>query len=84
MASSTSPHDATASALGYLYQAKWALLELLRGARERPDGAVSLELHDDVAREEAGRPVDLNRSGFGGDSNTCRDSSHGTTLLLSA
>jgi hypothetical protein len=30
MASSRS-HDASASALGYLYQAKWALLELLRG-----------------------------------------------------
>ncbi|MFE6153618.1 ABC-three component system protein [Streptomyces sp. NPDC057889] len=58
MASSRS-HDASASALGYLYQAKWALLELLRGSFERPDGAISLELHDDVAWEEGHRPVDL-------------------------
>ncbi|MFF2945577.1 ABC-three component system protein [Streptomyces niveus] len=52
-------HDASASALGYLYQAKWAPLELLRGSFERPDGAISLELHDDVAWEVADRPVDL-------------------------
>ena len=52
-------HDASASALGYLYQAKWALLELFRGSSERPDGAISLELHDDVAWEVANRPVDL-------------------------
>ncbi|MET8921002.1 ABC-three component system protein [Streptomyces sp. NPDC004623] len=58
MASLTS-HDASAAALGYLYQAKWALLELLRGTHERPDGAISLELHDDVAWEEDHRPVDL-------------------------
>ncbi|MDH6604451.1 hypothetical protein M2164_000086 [Streptomyces sp. SAI-208] len=58
MASQVS-HDASASALGYLYQAKWALLELVRGSSERPDGAISLELHDDVAWEVADRPVDL-------------------------
>jgi hypothetical protein len=64
MASSSSSHDASASALGYLYQAKWALLELLRGSGERPDGAISLELHDDVAWEEADRPVDLLQTKF--------------------
>ncbi|WP_030276388.1 ABC-three component system protein [Streptomyces sp. NRRL B-24484] len=53
-------HDASASALGYLYQARWALLELLRGAvEERPDGAISLEMHDDVAWENGHRAVDL-------------------------
>ncbi|MFJ1709577.1 ABC-three component system protein [Kitasatospora sp. NPDC088346] len=57
MASST--HEASSSALGYLFQAQLALLELLRGAEERPDGAISLELHDDVAWEADGRPVDL-------------------------
>ncbi|MGA5522912.1 ABC-three component system protein [Streptomyces pseudogriseolus] len=61
---SSSLHDASASALGYLYQAKWALVELLRGARERPDGAISLELHDDVAWEVADRPVDLLQTKF--------------------
>ncbi|MFB7178578.1 hypothetical protein ACFCYI_12830 [Streptomyces sp. NPDC056257] len=57
MASST--HEASASALGYLFQAQLALLELLRGQEDRPDGAISLKLHDDVAWEEAGRPVEL-------------------------
>ncbi len=36
-----------------------ALLELLRGQEDHPDGAISLELHDDVAWEEDGRPVEL-------------------------
>jgi len=57
MASST--HEASASALGYIFQAQLALLELLRGQEDRPDGAISLELHDDVAWEEDGRPVEL-------------------------
>lgn len=55
----SSAHEASSSALGYLFQAQLALLELLRGADERPDGEISLELHDDVAWEEAGNPVDL-------------------------
>ncbi|MFB8761134.1 ABC-three component system protein [Nocardiopsis alba] len=54
-----STHEASSSALGYLFQAQLALLELLRGMDERPDGAISLELHDDVAWEENGAPVDL-------------------------
>ncbi|MFD4319036.1 ABC-three component system protein [Streptomyces sp. NPDC058548] len=55
----SSVHEASSSALGYLFQAQLALLELLRGAEQRPDGAISLELHDDVAWEENGAPVDL-------------------------
>lgn len=55
----SSAHEASASALGYLFQAQFALLELLRGQEERPDGAISLELHDDVAWEQDGRPIDL-------------------------
>ncbi|MFC8174961.1 ABC-three component system protein [Streptomyces sp. NPDC057325] len=55
----SSAHEASASALGYLFQAQFALLELLRGQEERPDGAISLELHDDVAWDEDGLPVDL-------------------------
>ncbi|MCX4808886.1 hypothetical protein OG594_46385 [Streptomyces sp. NBC_01214] len=55
----SSAHEASASALGYLFQAQLALFELLRGQEERPDGAISLELHDDVAWEQDGRPVDL-------------------------
>ncbi|MGH3191856.1 MAG: ABC-three component system protein [Streptosporangiaceae bacterium] len=52
-------HDASASAVGYLYQVNWALVELLERAPERPDQAISLETHDDVAWEESGSPVDL-------------------------
>ncbi|EFL20262.1 MULTISPECIES: ABC-three component system protein [Streptomyces] len=55
----SSAHEASASALGYLFQAQFALLELLRGQEDRPDGAISLELHDDVAWEQDGRPIDL-------------------------
>ncbi|MGW6318795.1 ABC-three component system protein [Streptomyces sp. NPDC055099] len=52
-------HEASSSALGYLFQSQWALLQLLEGAEQRPDGAVSVELHDDVAWEESGKAVDL-------------------------
>jgi hypothetical protein len=52
-------HEASSSALGYLFQSQWALLELLQGSEQRPDGAISLELHDDVAWDEGGKAVDL-------------------------
>lgn len=47
-------HDASASAIGYLYQTDWALLELLRGARTRADQAMTIELFDDVAWDQDG------------------------------
>jgi ABC-3C protein/Cap4-like dsDNA endonuclease family protein len=52
-------HSAAASAAGYLYQTNWALLDLLRKAPSRPDQAVSLEMHDDVAWTVDGNPVEL-------------------------
>jgi hypothetical protein len=52
-------HSAAASAAGYLYQTNWALLDLLRKAPSRPDQAVSLEMHDDVAWTVDGDPVEL-------------------------
>lgn len=52
-------HDASASALGYLYQTNWALLELLRGSRIRPDQAMTIELFDDVAWDQAGDVKEL-------------------------
>jgi hypothetical protein len=52
-------HDASASAVGYLYQVNWCLLELLQRAPERPDQAISLETHDDVAWELSGAPTEL-------------------------
>ncbi|WP_222193296.1 ABC-three component system protein [Modestobacter italicus] len=45
-------HSAAASASGYLYQTSWALLELLRQAPHRPDQAISVEMHDDIAWED--------------------------------
>ena len=38
-----SDHDASSSALGYLGQVKWALLELVIGLQTRPDQALTLE-----------------------------------------
>jgi hypothetical protein len=56
---SPSSHNAASSALGYLYQSQWPLLELLRRSDERPDCAITLELHDDVAWEQDGSPTEL-------------------------
>ena len=48
MSSSPSPFDASASALGYFYQCRYALLlALTRG--DEPDSCVSIEKLDDVA-----------------------------------
>lgn len=55
-------HDASASAVGYLFQVNWALVELLENAPARPDQSISLETHDDVAWEESGSPVELLQS----------------------
>ena len=52
-------HNASASAIGYLYQVNWCLVELLESAPTRPDQAISPETHDDVAWEESGSPVEL-------------------------
>jgi hypothetical protein len=35
-------HNASASAVGYLYQVNWALIELLESAPTKPDQAISL------------------------------------------
>ncbi|MGW3811549.1 ABC-three component system protein [Micromonospora sp. NPDC005113] len=56
---SSSSHSAASSALGYLYQSQWALLELLRRSEQRPDCAITLELHDDVAWEQGGTATEL-------------------------
>ncbi|MFJ1842788.1 ABC-three component system protein [Streptomyces sp. NPDC088146] len=52
-------HSAAASALGYQHQTWWALLELLRANHLRPDAAICLELHDDIAWEQAGSATEL-------------------------
>ena len=55
----SSPHSAASSALGYLYQSQWPLLELLQRSERRPDCAITLELHDDVAWEQDGTATEL-------------------------
>ncbi|MEJ7706164.1 MAG: ABC-three component system protein [Nocardioidaceae bacterium] len=45
-------HSAASSAAGYLYQTNWALVDLLGKGHTRPDQAITLELHDDVAWTE--------------------------------
>jgi len=52
-------HSAGPSALGYQYQTSWCLLELLRSGPERPDAAITLELHDDVAWDTHGSASEL-------------------------
>jgi hypothetical protein len=54
---SSTDHDAAGSALGYIYQTSWALLELLR--QEQSDSALTLEMLDDVAWENEGSATDL-------------------------
>jgi hypothetical protein len=53
----SSDHDAAGSALGYIYQTSWALLELLR--QKEDDSALTLEMLDDVAWEAEGSATDL-------------------------
>lgn len=55
---SSTSHNAAPSALGYLYQSQWPLLDLIKGYRNRPDCSVSLELYDDVAWDEGGTPFE--------------------------
>lgn len=52
-------HDAAASAIGYLYQVRWALLALVRRSRTQPDISLTLELLDDVAFESGGVASEL-------------------------
>src|SRR5690349_18077263 len=52
-------HSAAPSAVGYQHQTWWALVELLRAGADRPDAAMTLELHDDVAWERDGNPTEL-------------------------
>jgi hypothetical protein len=53
------PHGAAPSALGYLFQSKWPLVEIIRRAPERPDLELAIEMYDDVSWELDGTPVDL-------------------------
>ncbi|NQT81594.1 hypothetical protein HQ563_01120 [bacterium] len=52
-------HSAASSALGYLYQVRYALLEALRRLCKGQEFAVSIETLDDVVFEEAGEAPEL-------------------------
>jgi len=52
-------HGAAASALGYLYQCRYALLEGLRALPDTPQLMISIEKFDDVAFEANGDPTAL-------------------------
>ncbi|RKR76297.1 ABC-three component system protein [Frondihabitans australicus] len=52
-------HDASASAVGYLHQVAWGLLELLRFGKDRPDQGILLEKWDDVSWDDEGTPTEL-------------------------
>lgn len=52
-------HSAAPSAIGYLHQTRWGLVALLEFGAARPDAAITLELHDDVAWEVDGSPTEL-------------------------
>jgi len=52
-------HSAHASAVGYLYQARLALLKGIQAIPESPDLELSIETFDDVSFEAAGEPVEL-------------------------
>jgi len=52
-------HGAAASAMGYLFQCRYALLEGLRAAPDTPQLLISIEKFDDVAFEANGEPTAL-------------------------
>jgi len=59
MADSANSHQASASATGYLYQCRYALLAGLRAIPDNPQLEISIEKLDDVAFEVGGEPTAL-------------------------
>ncbi|HYW46999.1 MAG TPA: hypothetical protein VE959_29300 [Bryobacteraceae bacterium] len=52
-------HGASASAMGYLFQCRFALLAGLRAVLDAPQLSISIEKFDDVAFETKGEPTEL-------------------------
>ncbi|WP_146078516.1 MULTISPECIES: ABC-three component system protein [unclassified Rathayibacter] len=52
-------HDAAPSALGYLHQVDWALLNMLKSGPDRPDQMMMLEQFDDVSWQDDAGPTEL-------------------------
>jgi hypothetical protein len=59
MGTQDNPHGAAASAIGYLFQCRYALLAGLRALPETPQLLISIEKFDDVAFEANGEPTEL-------------------------
>lgn len=59
MGTPDNPHEAASSALGYLFQCRYALLEGLRAVPDTPQLLISIEKFDDVAFEANGEPTEL-------------------------
>ncbi|MES3084752.1 ABC-three component system protein [Sphingomonas faeni] len=59
MSKADNTHEASASAIGYLFQCRYALLAGLRAIPERPQLAISIEKFDDVAFDARGEPTQL-------------------------
>jgi hypothetical protein len=52
-------HSAAPSALGYLFQSKWPLVEMVRRSSERPELELAIEMYDDVSWEADGTLLKL-------------------------
>jgi len=52
-------HSAASSALGYLYQVRYALLEALRRLRNSQEFLVNIETLDDIVFDAKGQPTEL-------------------------
>jgi hypothetical protein len=52
-------HDASASATGYLFQCRYALLLGLKATIDTPNVEISIEKFDDIAFESGGDPSSL-------------------------
>ena len=58
-AKESNQHEASASAVGYLFQNRLALLLSLRAIADFPNRQLSIEKLDDIAFEDSGSPVEL-------------------------
>lgn len=75
---SSSQFDATASALGYIYQVRYGLLMGLKKIQEvdDPDNClISIEKLDDIAFEESGNPTELLQTKYHGTAGNITDRS---------
>ena len=59
MANTGNAHEASASAVGYLFQCRYALYAGLRAIPNDPQLEISIEKFDDVGFEAQGEPTQL-------------------------